>query len=333
MRRLPRRLKYVLLALGGVVGLGLIALAVTEAQARAALEVEIDRLRAAGEPLSLAELKPKPIPPEKNAATYLDRAKDDVLSINKEVAAAENAATEAGVPEPADGELPSPPVLDAMRKALAAYPKVMPLLIQASECPDYDAQLDYTVDCKTFVGNILPTVQDIRAAFRVLYYRVQVSLADRKHDDAVQACSTMFRLARLHSRAPCLVNYLVSLALRGVAVGATNQVLRSGPLSPAAYDALEIELTRQDIVAAYRHTLRTERGFGMQEFGDFLGPPASVVKPIWPGFKRDQLGYLNLMTMLIETADRPYSDSRARAQASALLIQAGPMTQSIAPAV
>ena len=49
----------------------LIAVAVTNAQARARLEQEMARLCAAGEPLSLSDLKPKPVAPETNAATYL----------------------------------------------------------------------------------------------------------------------------------------------------------------------------------------------------------------------------------------------------------------------
>jgi hypothetical protein len=332
MKRLPRRLKFVLLAVGGVVGLGLIAVAITNAQARAQLEAELARLSAAGEPVSLAELKPKPVAPETNAATYLARAKNDSLAINKEVFAAEEAAKEAGLPEDETGQAPSPPVLAAMRKALDAYPNAVSLLVQASECTDYDAQLDYTTDTKTFVANMLPEFQDIRAAFRVLNYQVLVSLADGKQDDAMQSCLVMFRLARLSDRGPMMINYLVSLALRGVAVRATNHVLRFGPLPPAAYDALEVELVRQDLVAAYRHAMRTERAFGMQAFEEIMGSIA-VVGAVWPGFKRDQSDALALFTLLIETADRPYSDPNARAQTSALVDRAGTLTKTFVQAV
>ena len=45
------------------------------------LERQLAAIRAAGDPLTLADLKPKPIPPEKNAATYLRQAEADVDAI------------------------------------------------------------------------------------------------------------------------------------------------------------------------------------------------------------------------------------------------------------
>ncbi|HEY2883565.1 MAG TPA: hypothetical protein VGJ15_14055, partial [Pirellulales bacterium] len=63
------------------IGLGVIVLLVAALligaalnwQANHRLDAKLEALRAAGEPTSLAELAPKPIPPEQNAAAILNR--------------------------------------------------------------------------------------------------------------------------------------------------------------------------------------------------------------------------------------------------------------------
>jgi hypothetical protein len=332
MKRLPKRLKYTLLIVGALVGVGLIAAAAADSDASARLERKMAELRAAGQPLSLAELARKPIPPETNAATYLARAKSDLQAIQKEVGAAEDAAEEAGQKD--DGRLPGPIVLAAMRSALAAYPNALPLVIQASNCPDYDAQLDYTTDVKTFIEKLLPNFQVIRAAFRALNYRALVSLADGKPDDALENCLTMFRLARLVDRNPTLVTHLVAMAVRSVTIEATNRVLRSDPLPAGAYDALEVEIARQDIFEAYRNSLRTERPFGLQNFRENFGTRIIAVDSLLPAsLKNREIEYLECFDVLIDTAARPLADPEAQEKIAAATKSAGTLTQLIIPAV
>src|SRR5437016_1213569 len=95
MRRILRALKYIFLILLALVGVGLIWFAVVNARATAQIEERIQKLRSAGEPVSLKDLARKPIPPENNAATYLDQAKKDVEAIQKAVHAAEQTEDEA----------------------------------------------------------------------------------------------------------------------------------------------------------------------------------------------------------------------------------------------
>ena len=51
----------------------------------ARLERQLAAIREAGDPLTLADLAPKPIPPEKNAATYLRQADADVEAIENKI--------------------------------------------------------------------------------------------------------------------------------------------------------------------------------------------------------------------------------------------------------
>ena len=47
------------------------------------LEKRLAAIKAAGDPICLADLARKPIPPEQNGATYLSRAKDDICAVEK----------------------------------------------------------------------------------------------------------------------------------------------------------------------------------------------------------------------------------------------------------
>ena len=49
------------------------------------LSGQLAAIRKAGDPLTLADLARKPIPPEKNAATYLRQAEADVTAIQNEM--------------------------------------------------------------------------------------------------------------------------------------------------------------------------------------------------------------------------------------------------------
>ena len=78
MKRLKKTLKWTGIVLGGLVAIGLVANAVFVWTTDTRLERQLAEIRAAGDPLTLADLARPPIPPEKNAATYLRRAEADV---------------------------------------------------------------------------------------------------------------------------------------------------------------------------------------------------------------------------------------------------------------
>ena len=85
MKRLKKILKWTGIVLGGLVAIGLVANAMFVWTTDTRLERQLAEIRAAGDPLTLADLAPKPIPPEKNAATYLRRAEADVEAIENEI--------------------------------------------------------------------------------------------------------------------------------------------------------------------------------------------------------------------------------------------------------
>ncbi|HTU25206.1 MAG TPA: hypothetical protein VMF30_07405, partial [Pirellulales bacterium] len=272
MKRLFRILKWGLLALLGIVGMLLIINAVWFWRASSRLNVKMGALRAAGEPTSLADLAPPPIPAEQNAETYLLRAETDVQAIVAQVNAADEASPLAEQTAFLDGR-PSASLLAEMRAAFAAHPEAVPLLIQAANCPDYIPQIDFHNDPDPFVEDPFGRIRGARNVFHVLGFRVMVQLAEGQASEAFETCLAMFRLARFYDRNPAIVGELICLAQRGYAITHTAAVLGAGPLPHAAHVAVEEELGRQNLVAGARAALVSERACVLQAFADMATGP------------------------------------------------------------
>ena len=327
--RLPwRPLKIAALGLGLLVGLGLISWAVTNARATARVAERIAALRAAGEPTTLADLRRKPIPPESNAMTYLDQAAPAIKAMVSAVYAVEKQATEEEQKAVGD-DRPSPAILAAMRDALAAHPDVVPLLERAAACPGLDRQWDFNLTIQSFMESMLTErFSSLRHVWLVLGYQADVQLADGQRDDALRTCLTMLKLTRLLQYEPCVVNFLEGISVRWESMLVTEQVLTSGPVSPQLHAELEAELARQDLVAAYRESLRSERAFGSDCFRDF-----GVPYHFQPLFKNDHCDYLDLIAFAIATADRPLDDGHVRDEFARVSREAGFLTRTIVSSI
>lgn len=292
-----RTIKFVALGIGGLLGLSLIWLAVANAQANRRLEDKLAAIKIAGEPVTLADLHRKPIPPETNAATFLNRAKDGMAAIEKPMSA--NFGKDE---EDFDTGRPGGKAYQAAKAALQNNPAVVPLLVQASLSADYDPQLNFNLDPQEFFeSEMFPKLSQKRSAVRILNYQTLVNLADGQTAAAFENCLAMLRLARLFESDPLIVNHLVVLAVRGVAVQTMNLVLRAGPLPNDTHNALEAELARFDMNKTYHHIMLTERAYGIAEFANMVNQPLKVG---WPPYDKDlESDYLDLMATLI--ADGP----------------------------
>lgn len=331
MRDLAKIIKFGLLGLFGLIGIGLIGLAIANAPAESQIKERITKLQAAGEPVSIADLGKNPPEAKDNAATYLDLAQKDCLEIQKQVSAVEeqeHLEREKRGEKLDDAFNDDPKMIEAYRAALSAHPKAVPLLIQASECPRYHMNVNYNNESPTaFIEEMLKKIQAERAAIRTLNYRVRLLLAEGKPEEALDTCLVMLRLSSVCAQAPALVGQLVTIALRSVSLEACSRVLQSDQLSPEARQRLESELGRQDIRGSYRDSFRTERAVGLSHFEDakFLATYSAL-----PQGKSEKLSYLDVMDTLIKHADQP---GRAKLEMQRILDRAGLLTQTLAPAI
>lgn len=257
MKRLKKILKWTGIVLSGLVAIGLVANAVFVWTTDIRLERQLAAIREAGDPVSLAELAPKPIPPEENAATYLRRAQADVDAMSNEIYN-KDYFDNWGKRWKDEHVLP-PDGLKAVKASFEAHPNVMPLLERAAACTEYNAGLDYSLAPDQFIEQLTLVAQGMRADSGVLQCRVYLLLAEGKRDEAVQISLVLFRLARLCERNPMLFSYLVATTLRRIAVNSVNTVLQSGPISKEVRDALDAELAIQERMEGFVWALKSDR--------------------------------------------------------------------------
>ncbi|NLE37084.1 MAG: hypothetical protein GX621_03570 [Pirellulaceae bacterium] len=310
-KRGRRILKWTFIVFGGLLAIILVGNALAVWITGTQLDRELAKIRAAGGPVSLADLEPKPVPPDQNAATYLRRAREDLVAIDSEISQALNAG--AGLDDR------SPAVLNTIRSAVTRYPKVIPLLEQAAACSRYaSTEPSVSNDLEAFFDAIIPRVQDRRPAARLLgSYWPEVLLAEGKREEAVRSNIALLRLCRLFDQQPALVDFLASIACRGIALHSLNHILQTGSVSDELRQELEDELAKHNLDVAFRLALKTERAVGFSSFRYFFPLPYEDNWFARGFYNRLQLRYLEQLTWYIEhTPEEPSVDKIAEVNSS-----------------
>jgi hypothetical protein len=259
MKRLKKILKWTGIVSVALLPIILIANAIFIWTTGTRLENQLAAIREKGDPLTLADLARKPIPPEKNAATFLRRAEADVAALDQEFIKVRDVSEYPGFLMSAEDR-------KTVKSGLAAYPKVISLLEQAAACPDYDAQLDYTLPAGEFIAQALNSLLKERAVVRVLSARAALCIAEGNYDEAVRTSLLIFRLARQFDRDPLIVNFLVTTAIRGIAIGSINAALQTGQVSQEVRDALDAELALQESLEGYNRAIKGDRAYLLDSF-------------------------------------------------------------------
>ena len=300
MKRLKKILVWTALSVGILVVAFLLFVAYFTWSTSRELESRLTELRAEGAPLSIADFAREPIPPDTNAAIFLQRAGDDVEAVWKELTAL---CPKSGVPplELSEAEI------EKLDDIFSAYPKLMPLLEQAAACPDYDSQPDVPHSPAAFLEPLYDRGSKFRNVIRVLQARSRLLTAQGRLDDAVANQILMLKLCEAWSAEPFLPSYLIRVACRGLAVEGANEVLRVGPVAPASREALDAELAVLDTSDDLIWALRSERAFSLAAIRD------SFKNAIWvPGVMGNSvaLTFLDFYDQCLEHASRPYWQSR-----------------------
>lgn len=325
MKRLKTVFRWGGIVGGSVLSLALLALAFFNWRAGVCLEEQLQPLREAGEPMSIAELAPVPVSPELNAATYLRRAEKSVMAASQEL----SALGEKRDDYYEQGRL-NQRGIQLVEAALAAYPEAISLVQQAAEAPDYAPDHDYTLPSQAFLERYVQKVQQARAVARLLQYRADLLLARHEREESMRNGLTLLRLDRHYQREPFVVAYLVSIAVQSMAVMQITRGLEDGPASSELHDQIDAEVSKNLKLESqtFVMTLKTERAYGIDSFRSFrgLGLP-------WR-FKRDECDYLKRMAAEIEIGTAPrYQVEAALAQLSADTQGAGPLTKLMLPAL
>jgi hypothetical protein len=281
------------------------------AGAETPMESRLAAIRAAGDPASIADLAPAPIPDDKNAAVVLERIGPRLSEFSKEHARFFDTPIGQSYEDGQDrGELPTPQQIFEIRLILIKYTDVEEALAQAADCDGYASQRDYTLPFTAFVEAAVGTQRTPRNAARYLNWRMEVLIADGFHEDALVQGLTTLRLARLYESQPTIVPFIVGIAMRGLSTPHIYDALASGPVSAELHAALDKELALADIPERLVRAIKTERAVSADWANEHL-----LWKPLLPAACRailisEQWGLLDEIDAHLRLAEMPWHDVR-----------------------
>jgi hypothetical protein len=294
-----RILKRTVIAFGLVVGALLIANAASSWWANRKLQRRLATIQAAGDPVSINDIIKKFPLPERNGAVALRRIGAALTRFDRQLSAFSDSpmgkeysvASEQGNP-------PTQAQLKTIETILRSSPEVEKGIEEVMACPDF-----------AMVAPIPELLEDcgrLRALARFVELEMKVAIADDKQEIAVKKGIELLTLTRrLQSTAVC-VNFLVAIAMRGVAIEEINLALRHGPVSAETHATLDRELTLQDDPNRLVQILKNERAFSVDAFESM----AVQISP--PGLRWWNRGWqsnvLDYYTQMISQANRSWSE-------------------------
>jgi hypothetical protein len=273
-------------------------------------ESRVAAIRDAGDPASIADLKPKPMPADENAAVHLDRLTPRLEAFAREQWAFYKTPLGKQL-EQLKGGPASPELIEAMRTLLDQYTDLEQAILLASHCPAYASTMDFSLGFQKFLDVHLDRVTRLKDITRMTEWRTQVLLADGLRDEAVQRWLTVMRLARLGEAEPSLMASLVSIAARGAAMAGIYRALADGPIAAETRTDVEAELAKTDDPRRIERMLRTERALSVsasrEQTEGIAGPLNAVIG--WAA-KKHFVGPLDYYDEALAAASKPWPQVR-----------------------
>jgi hypothetical protein len=130
---------------------------------------------------------------------------------------------------------------------------------------------------KDWITTMLPTVQDCRTTAYVLSYDAQHRAQCGDLDGAIISCRALVNNARALGDEPMFIPQLVRMAIRSIAVGATERTLGLGEPSVDGLVPLQSALEEEAPVPLFEIALRGERG-GLDQFMGTLQDGSTSIK-------------------------------------------------------
>jgi hypothetical protein len=267
--------------LGLLLGLALVFNGILAWRTQHRLDSMLAELRAAGEPVSLADLAPKPISDEKNAAVYLQRTIPRLDAFERQYDQFYQSPLGETCEERENRhEPPTPEQLAAIRKIVDAYPEIITAFQQAAACDEYASLADFSLWPSAYLKGTIHHSGEPRKFARFVAWKMAVLASEGNPDAALGLGVQMLKFARLYDHEPLLVNYLVSIALRNSMCGPISEILYRHQVSLEARARLDAELALQDSPAPLQLALRNERAFSIRFVQEQSGPISAALR--WP---------------------------------------------------
>jgi hypothetical protein len=304
--RFKRFLKRV--AIGGVlfVAVALIANAILMWRANHRLESRLAAIRAAGDPISFADLAANPPPPEENAVALLKELEPQLSAFSAKYSKFSDTELGMALGERTDrGMPPTPEQVSEMETILDSFPELTKAAAKILACPRYAVLLTSSAS----MDQILESAQRLRALWRFVDWQMAVLTEKGKRDESIAMGIQFLQVARKSESSTGIMSWLVAIACRGVLAERINQALRAGPISPQVRRELDQELAIEDDPQRVVSVMKKERAFSMSQF-DEMSKQIGPVFLAWR-LKNWQSDSLDFFARIISVADQPWYRARS----------------------
>lgn len=301
-------MKRLLIWIGALLALAIVGNTMMAWRVSSQQNARLAAIRAAGMPASIAELRPRPVPDSLNAAAVIEAATPAINAFGHDQMVFLERTPLGKECDRASGEqLPTAEQATAMRAILDQHAALDAAITQAVACNVWASRADFTLDHQQFINGAINEMRATRGAARYATWQFAVLAREGKTDDAVRRGIDLLKLARLHESEPMLVSYLVTIAVRVVAVHELNKALRSGPVSVDVRASLDAELTLADDPRSFAKMLTTERAVALESMDAMTSqmPPLVVSWLAWPA-KQHFMGAFDLLDVVIVEAQQPW---------------------------
>jgi hypothetical protein len=305
------RVNAFLVLAAGLLALGLVAGVVywrfhqQHQQALADVEAEVERIRAAGQPITTEDFVALHRVPEGTA---------DVTPLWLEaiaLATQRKGSLAAQLPFVGQGKVdqlrPQGPdtLLPTAEAYLASYDDAIAATRRAAAAK---GQCRYPIDFHQGMNAKLKHLDDARQLARLLFLRAHVAVFRGRDEEALESVQLTLSLARSMDHEPNMRSQLVRLPLLDLALAEAELLVGERTLADEQLHSLQEMLEAIPVQGPMKVGLIGERGVGFHAFHHGLGaaPAGAPARLDRPG---DCLFYLQMMDQMLAVADKPATQS------------------------
>jgi hypothetical protein len=241
-----------------LLGIGVTLLFVGYAQR----QKRIEAIRAAGNPVTIADLQPQGVNVTNNAMVPLGNSVKEANDFQHAAASLLER----------EGEIP-PEDLQAADALMARYQGLLQKLDQAAKCKRWVWDWDYSLPPNEFMEVVMEQVGQARSFARANECRVRYLIATDRPAEAVAICLDQLRCCAAQQDMPFIIGFLTSNGCRSGSFDGLNRLLQEEKLTPQSHDAIETELSLHDVDQHFMSALQSERALGismLQQQAGFL---------------------------------------------------------------
>lgn len=228
---------------------------------------EIAKLKASGEPTTIAEIAPKKVPDSENAAVIYAKAFEEM-----ERSLADEDSEDLSALLSPEQRLDDPASWARAMKVLERDRHVISLIEQACSRP----KCVFPVEWEKVAGAQLPHLWRMRQLERLLWADAIVNALDGRPDEAVRSLTIGLKLSESLAGEPTVISQLMRYALVQMNARSLEVVAQQGHVDASQARRMYDALGSIDLNPGYARAMRMELVFGLWSFDEFRRDPGMI---------------------------------------------------------